>query len=97
MSDSGGGGAAPRVALIRVESLLHSAKHNIANDNRDEARQEVGNAFVICDQIRGDLGKDLKLLVGNAKSSMDSDSANKTVEADIDSTLAEVENIRPKL
>lgn len=97
MYDQAGGGAAPRVALIRVESLLHSAKHNIANDNRDEVRQEVGNAFFICDQIRGDLGRDLKLLVGNAKGSVESDSANETVEADIDNALAEVENIRPKL
>lgn len=97
MTDSGGGGAAPRVALIRIESILGSAKHNIANDNRDEARQEVENTLVICDQIRGEVGKDLKRLVGDAKGSMDSDSADKSVESDIDNALAEAENIRPKL
>ena len=96
MTYSGGGGAAPRVALIRIESILGSAKHNIANDNRDEARQEVENAFFLCDQIRGDSGEELKRLVGNAKESIDSDSADKSGEEDIDSALAEVENVKSK-
>lgn len=97
MSDTGGGGGPPRVALIRVESILYSAKHNVANDNRGEARQEVENALVLSEQIRGDLGEDLRRLVGNAKDSMDSDSADKSVEEDIDSALAEAENIKSKL
>ncbi|MGF1471116.1 MAG: hypothetical protein ACFB50_05145 [Rubrobacteraceae bacterium] len=97
MSGSAGGGAAPRVALIRVESFLHSAKDSIANDNRDDARQEIESAFVICDQIRGDVGKEIKRLVGNARNNLDSDSADETVEAVIDSALAEAENIRPNL
>ena len=76
---------------------MNGAKRKVANGNRDKADGDLENAKEACNQIGKNMGQSIKPLVDNARGHIDSGAADKTVEIDLDTALAEVENIKTEL
>lgn len=86
-----------RDALHKVEALLNSAKQNVAGGNKNQASQDVEDAYSTCEQMNRPWRGRIIPLIDSARSHMKSGLPDKTVEIDIGNALEEVKNIRAEL